>query len=187
MQAPALDKVRRSLVPLARGKVLEVGIGSGLNLPYYDSSVNLTGIDPSLELQSYARSVAEESGISVDFLAQGGEEMALDDNSFDTVLITWTLCTIPDPMKALSEIRRVLKPTGQVIFAEHGIAPDIGIARWQTRINPAWKMIGGGCNLNRPIEQLYEDAGFKFSSIERGYLPGPKVATYNYRGVAVLG
>ncbi len=184
MKAPAINRVRRQLVPLAEGNVLEIGIGSGLNLPYYDSSVTVTGLDPSLELQAMAREVAAEAGVPVDFLSVGGEQIPADDNTFDTVVMTWTLCTIPEPTAALAEIRRVLKPAGKVVFAEHGEAPDPGVARWQQRINPLWRVIGGGCNLNRRIETLYEGTGFRFDDIERGYLDGPKFATYNYRGVA---
>ena len=187
MKAPDLTNLRKRLVPLARGNVLEIGIGSGLNLPYYDSKVQVTGLDPSLELQTYAREVASEAGITVEFLSEGGEEIPTADNSFDTVLMTWTLCTIPDPRSALSEIRRVLKPEGRLIFAEHGKAPDASVAKWQDRINPVWNVIGGGCNLNRPMEQLFMDGGFVFDEIEKGYLKGPKWATYNYRGVARIG
>ncbi len=184
MKAPAMHQLRKQLIPQARGNVLEIGIGSGLNLPHYDKSVRVTGVDPSLELQVYARDVASEAGIDVDFLALGGESLPVDDNSFDTVVMTWTLCTIPDPLSALQEIRRALKPGGQVVFAEHGMAPDANVAKWQARFNPMWRVIGGGCNLNRRIDDLYESAGFKFDDIETGYIEGPKVATYNFRGLA---
>lgn len=184
MKQPAFRELRQKLVPLARGRVLEIGIGSGLNLPYYDRSVHVTGLDPSLELQAYARDVAREAGVDVDFIGLSGEDIPADDNAFDSVVMTWTLCTIPDPASALEEIRRVLKPGGKIIFAEHGEAPDANIARWQQRVNPVWKVIGGGCNLNRRIESLYQNGGFRFDDIERGYLPGPRIATYNYRGIA---
>lgn len=186
MKAPALNAVRRQLVPLAKGRVLEIGIGSGLNLPYYDQSVHVTGVDPSVELQQYAREVANKAGVEVDFLTTGGEEIPADDNSFDSVVMTWTLCTIPEPTRALAEIRRVLKPGGEVVFAEHGVAPDAGVARWQTRLNPMWNVIAGGCHLNRNIVPLYEDNGYQFADIEQGYLQGPKFATYTYRGLARL-
>lgn len=186
MKAPALTALRERLVPLAEGKVLEVGIGSGLNLPYYAPSVRVTGLDPSLELQAYAREVAGSVGLDVEFLSVSGEEIPVADNTFDSVVMTWTLCTIPDPDIALGEIRRVLKPGGKVIFAEHGEAPDAHIRRWQRRLNPMWRVIGAGCNLNRRIEPLYLGSGFVFKDIERGYLPGPKIATYNYRGIATI-
>lgn len=184
MKAPAMTKIRSQLVPLAEGKVLEIGIGSGLNLPFYDSNVQVTGVDPSAELQVYAQDIANSRGMNVEFLTQGGEEIPADDNSFDSVVMTWTLCTIPEPQKALAEIKRVLKPEGKILFAEHGEAPDPGVVKWQNRINPVWNVIGGGCNLNRKIEQLYTGGGFSFADIERGYIPGPRWATYNYRGVA---
>ena len=184
MKHPAFQALRSQLVPLAEGRVLEIGIGSGLNLPYYQRGVQVTGLDPSEELQVYAREVAGRERVAVDFLVGGGEDIPADDNSFDTVVMTWTLCTIPDPVASLAEIRRVLKPGGRVVFAEHGIAPDERVARWQGRVNPAWRVIGGGCNLNRPVEQLYRSGGFRFEQIDRGYLPGPKIATYNYRGLA---
>ena len=186
MKAPAMTELRQKLVPMAEGKVLEIGVGSGLNLPFYDRSVQVTGLDPSVELQSYARDVASRQGVDVEFLSEGGEEIPADDNSFDSVVMTWTLCTIPDPVAAMQEIRRVLKPEGKIILAEHGEAPDAGVSRWQKRINPIWNVIGGGCNLNRRIEALYQDSGFAFDQIDRSYLPGPKWATYTYRGVASI-
>ena len=184
MKAPAMKKLRERLVPLAQGQVLEIGIGSGLNLPFYDKSARITGLDPSLELQAYAREIAKKEGMNVDFVGLSGEEIPADNKSFDSVVMTWTLCTIPNPERALSEIKRVLKPGGKFIFAEHGEAPDINIARWQARINPIWNVIAGGCNLNRKIELLYENAGLKFETIEKGYIEGPKIATFNYRGIA---
>jgi ubiquinone/menaquinone biosynthesis C-methylase UbiE len=184
MKAPAMAKIRSELVPMAEGHVLEIGIGSGLNLPYYSNPASVTGLDPSLELQEYAREVAREQGIDVDFLSVSGEDIPADDNSFDSIVMTWTLCTIPDPLAALAEIRRVLKPHGKIVFAEHGESPDPDVARWQNRINPTWNVIGGGCNLNRRIRSLYESSGFGFDSIDEGYIPGPKVAAYSYRGIA---
>lgn len=186
MKAPAMNKIRRQLVPLAEGKVLEIGIGSGLNLPYYQDGTQVTGLDPSLELQSYAREIAAEQGRSVEFLPVSGEEIPADDNSFDSVVMTWTLCTIPRPARALSEIRRVLKPGARVVFAEHGMSPDDNVFRWQQRINPIWRAIAGGCNLHRDIEGLYQNAGFNLDDVERGYIEGPKFATYNTRGLARL-
>jgi len=186
MKAPALTKIRSSLLPIAEGKVLEIGIGSGLNLPFYNSDAQITGVDPSTELQAYAQDIAIEQGLKVEFLAQSGESIPVDNNSFDSVVMTWSICSIPEPNKVLLEIRRVLKPQGKVIFAEHGIAPDQEVVKWQNRINPIWNVIGGGCNLNREIDRLYIDAGFAFSDIEKGYIPGPRWATYNYQGVATI-
>ncbi len=184
MKAPDLTELRSRLVPHAEGKVLEVGIGSGLNLPFYEGDVHITGLDPSTELQVYAREVAERTGRDVEFIGLSGEDIPCDNNSFDSVVITWTLCSIPDPEKALSEIRRVLKPGGKMIFAEHGLSPDDKVARWQERINPVWKVIGGGCHLNRKMDALIGSAGFRFDSLTEGYIPGPRFATYNYRGIA---
>lgn len=186
MKSPDMTRLRRRLVPLAEGDVLEIGVGSGLNLPFYGKSVKVTAVDPSLELQVYAREVARESGIAVEFVAESGETLPLADNSFDSVVMTWTLCSIPDPGAALAEIARVLKPSGKLIFAEHGKSPDAGVAWWQDRLNGAWGAIGGGCNLNRPMERLYLDGGFSFDNLEKGYLRGPRFATYNYRGIARL-
>ncbi|MBO6555932.1 MAG: class I SAM-dependent methyltransferase [Pseudomonadales bacterium] len=181
-----MKAIRKKIVPLAEGNVLEVGIGSGLNLPFYDKSVKVTGLDPSLELQVMAQKVAAREGVNVDFISVGGEEIPAEDNSFDSVVMTWTLCTIPDPITALSEIRRVLKPNGKILFAEHGEAPDANVAKWQARLNPYWNVIGGGCNLNRRVTELYEGAAFTFDDIEKGYIEGPKIATYTYRGIASI-
>ena len=184
MKAPAMMQLRKQLIPLAEGRVLEVGIGSGLNLPYYDSSVQVTGLDPSLELQAYAREVAARHGRGVESLPVSGEDIPADDNSFDTVVMTWTLCTIPKPARALTEIKRVLKPGGRVVFAEHGMSPDADVLRWQQRINPVWKAVAGGCNLHRNVDALFEQGGFEFEDVERGYLEGPRFATFNTRGLA---
>ena len=184
MKSPDLTEIRAKLVPEATGNVLEVGIGSGLNLPFYEGNVKIVGVDPSVELQVYAREVAEHSGVDVDFLSGSGEEIPSEDNYFDSVVITWTLCSIPNPVQALQEIRRVLKPSGKMIFAEHGLSPDVNVAKWQSRINPIWKVIGGGCNLNRKIDELIVQAGFRFDALTEGYIPGPKFATYNFRGIA---
>lgn len=186
MKAPEMTRLRRQLVPLATGKVLEIGIGSGLNLPFYNKGVQVTGVDPSLELQAYAREVARESQVDIEFLGVGAEAIPLPDKSFDTVVITWSLCTIPDPDAALREVRRLLKPGGQLLFAEHGQSPEAHIAKWQRRINPTWNKIAGGCHLNRRPDQAILANGFNFADMTAGYIPGPKIATYSYRGIATL-
>ena len=186
MKTPELERLRRQWVPEAEGKVLEVGIGSGLNLPFYprNKQVSVTGVDPSVELQAYARDVAKATGTPVEFIAQGCEDLPFGNDYFDTAVVTWTFCTIPDPDTALIEIRRVLKPGGKLIFIEHGRAKDPDVIRWQDRINPVWKRLAGGCQLNREPDLSMLQHGFKFDAMEEGYIPGPKFATYNYRGIA---
>jgi len=178
---------RDKIVPLAEGVVLDVGIGSGLNIPFYNKSkINyLYGLDPSKELLDIAKSIAKENQLEVNFLQCSAESIPLPDKSIDTVLITYTMCTIPDVALSNSEIMRVLKDDGKLLFCEHGLAPDKHIAKWQKRINPLWGKIAGGCNLNRDIPKLISSSGFKISNMEEMYLPStPKFAGYNYWGVA---
>ncbi|MEJ6773882.1 MAG: class I SAM-dependent methyltransferase, partial [Porticoccaceae bacterium] len=158
---------RNKVVPMAEGVVLEVGIGSGLNIPYYDSSkVNrVIGLDPSEELNAMAKKVAADKGLEVEFILSGAESILLPDDHVDTVLVTYTMCTIPDALSANKEMRRVLKPGGKLIFCEHGLAPDGGVAKWQARIDPYWGKIAGGCHLNRDIPQLIQAAGFEIQSM----------------------
>ncbi|MDB9970941.1 class I SAM-dependent methyltransferase [Porticoccaceae bacterium] len=184
---------RGKVVPLAEGLVLEVGIGSGLNIPFYDAGKvdKVIGLDPSPELNEMAEKVvsktAAENGLGVEIILGSAEAMPFPDNHFDSVVITYTLCTIPDAESANLEIRRVLKPGGKLIFCEHGLAPDAGVAKWQGRIDPIWGKIAGGCHLNRDIPQLITGAGFTLETLEQMYLPStPKFAGYNYWGVAVI-
>jgi ubiquinone/menaquinone biosynthesis C-methylase UbiE len=179
-------QVRAEWVPHARGEVLEVGIGSGLNLPFYSPEVrHVYGVDPSAELQQMARRRTTRSSLNVEFLSQSAEEsLPLSDGSMDTVVMTWTLCSIPEPLKALHQMRRVLKPDGRLIFVEHGRAPDARVAAWQDRLNPVWKRIGGGCNLNRKTDQLLVQSGFQILELKTIYLPGPRPMTYTYQGFA---
>ena len=186
MKAPALSKLRSELIPSAEGKVLEVGMGSGLNLPHYEGISGLIGLEPSEELQNLAEDMLIQTHFPSEMLTGSAEDIPLESNTFDTVVMTWTLCSVTDPVLALSEIKRVIKPGGKVIFAEHGKSPDQNIRKLQKTLNPLWSRIAGGCQLNREIVDLYESSGFKFKSMERGYLEGPKFATYNYRGVAAL-
>ena len=179
-------KQREKVVPLAEGRVLEIGIGSGLNLPFYTSSKvkHLWGLDPSRETWALARDKYRQFGFDVEFIEASAEDIPLDRGSADTVLVTYTLCTIPDAIAALKEARRVLKPGGSLLFCEHGRAPDESVLRWQNRINPLWKRIGGGCNLNRPIPELIERAGFRIRNMDTMYIPGWKPASFNYWGAA---
>lgn len=178
---------RGKVVPLAEGTVLEVGIGSGLNLPLYSSDrvTKVLGLEPSPDMTRLARRAAEDVDIEVEFLDCPGEAISLDRDAVDTVLLTYTLCTIPDAQKALSEMARVLKPGGRLIFCEHGAAPDASVRRWQDRVDPIWKRIAGGCHLNRPIPGLIEQGGFQISELDTMYLPGWRPATFNYWGTAV--
>ena len=178
---------REKIVPLAKGIVLDIGIGSGLNIPFYNKSNidHLYGLDPSEELLKIAKPLAKKNELEIEFLQCGAEAIPLPEQSIDTVLITYTMCTIPDIKLSNSEIIRVLKPEGQLLFCEHGLAPDKNIAKWQRRINPIWSKIAGGCNLNRDIPKLITSSGFKISNMEEMYLPStPKFAGYNYWGVA---
>ncbi len=179
-------KQREKVVPLAEGRVLEIGIGSGLNIPFYDTHKvqHLWGLDPSADMWAIAQKHADRHHISAEFIQSGAEDIPLDDNSVDTVMMTYTLCTIPDVHTALDEIKRVLKPGGKLVFCEHGKAPDKSVQRWQDRINPLWGKIGGGCNLNRPIPNLLEQSGFKSSDMQTMYLPGWRPASFNYWGTA---
>jgi ubiquinone/menaquinone biosynthesis C-methylase UbiE len=182
---PAM-KQREKVVPLAEGRVLEIGIGTGLNIPFYKSSRvdHLWGLDPSAEMWSIAEKNALQHHIDVEFIQSGAESIPLDNNSADTVVMTYTLCTIGVVSSALNEIRRVLKPGGKLIYCEHGKAPDKNVERWQNRLNSTWNILGGGCNLNRPIAQLLEQSGFKSPDMKTMYLPGWKPASFNYWGTA---
>jgi len=184
MRNPESTRLREIWIPQARGEVLEIGIGSGLNLPFYSTQVRrIYGVDPSIELQRMARNHVGKN--SVHFLVQSAEEpLPLDSASIDTVVVTWTLCSIPNPANALQEMRRVLKPEGRFLFIEHGRSPDGGVAAWQDRLTPMWKRVAGGCHLNRPVDALIREAGFQISELQTGYLPGPRPMTYTYQGAA---
>ena len=184
-QKPSM-KQREKIIPFASGNVLEIGIGSGLNFSFYDKAkVNhLIGIDPSQETWNKIRFDIKKLPFDFDFIKALAELIPLDNNSIDTVVITYTLCTIPETNKALTEIRRVLKPSGKLLFCEHGKAPDEVILKWQNRINPIWKHVGGGCNLNRDIPAIIKNNGFKMRNLETMYIPGWKPASFNYWGTA---
>ena len=177
---------RQKVVPLAKGKVLDIGIGSGLNIPFYNSDKidKVIGIDPSHELIELAKELANDSKASIELVIGSAESIPYPDNFFDTVLVTYTMCTIPNVAIANKEMWRVLKDDGRLIFCEHGLAPDKKISKWQNRIDPFWGKIAGGCHLNRDIQKLITDAGFSFESLDKMYIPStPKFAGYNYWGV----
>ncbi len=178
---------RRKVVPQASGQILEIGIGTGLNLKHYDPEKveKVIGLDPSEASWEIARKNNPDINFPLEFVGLPGEEIPLQDDSIDTVLITFTLCTIPDPVKALEGMRRVLKPGGKLIFAEHGRAPDENVRKWQNRINPLWKFLCGGCNLNRDIPDLLQQGGFSVTQMDTMYLPStPRFAGFNYWGEA---
>jgi ubiquinone/menaquinone biosynthesis C-methylase UbiE len=179
-------KQREKVIPRATGRVLEVGMGPGLNLPFYDrSSVQLVwGLEPSEGMRRKAARALAETDLDVRWLDVSGEDIPLDDDSIDTVVLTYTLCTIGDPERALAEMRRVLTPDGLLLFSEHGEAPDETVRTWQHRIDPVWTRIAGGCHITRPIPELIESAGFEFIDVESAYLPGAKIASYHSWGAA---
>lgn len=179
-------KQRKKLVPHAKGEVLEVGFGSGLNLPFYDPQEvqKIFALEPSEGMRKLAARRISQSDIELEFIDLPGEEIPLESNSVDTVLITYTLCTIPDALAALEGMRRVLKPGGKLLFCEHGEAPDQNVRRWQNRLNSGWGKIAGGCNINRDIPRLLMEGGFTIIHDERMYIPGPKFLCYNYWGSA---
>lgn len=184
---PMISRMRQLVVPQAAGRVLEVGIGTGLNMRHYNKQqvTNITGLDPALQMHPLALERIARAGLPVDLVGLSAEKIPLLDASFDTVLITYTLCTIPDAHSALLEMHRVLKPTGKLLFCEHGHAPDASVVRWQERLQPLWGKVAGGCHLGRDIPALLRGAGFTLPSLETGYLPGPKPFTFHYWGEAL--
>lgn len=176
---------RERVISAAEGRVLEIGIGSGLNLPFYRSHVTeILGLDPSPRLITMAEHAARGSSKAVTFVEGSAEAIPLEKGSVDTVVTTWTLCTIPQAVAALEEARRVLKPTGRLLFVEHGMAPEENVRKWQDRLTPLWKRIGGGCHLNRPIRNLIEFSGFRVTQIATGYAKGPRPMAFFYEGIA---
>jgi ubiquinone/menaquinone biosynthesis C-methylase UbiE len=173
MRQRNLTAYRSRIIPAAEGRVLEIGIGSGLNLPFYSRNVtHVIGLEPSPKLMAMARRVERTGCESVEFIEGSAEAIPVKDASVDTVVTTWTLCSIPDALRALRDMRRVLRPGGHLLFVEHGRAPDPKVMWWQDRLTPVWKRLGGGCHLNRAIGTLIEDAGFQFDRLETGYMRG---------------
>jgi ubiquinone/menaquinone biosynthesis C-methylase UbiE len=187
MRSKRLAKLRECVVGEAQGRVLEIGIGSGLNLPFYRREVEaVLGVDPSPELLARARRQAAWVHFPVELYRGSAEELPLDDASVDSVVMTWTLCSVAEPAHALGEIRRVLRPGGALLFLEHGQAPEPGVARWQDRLTPIWRRVAGGCHLDRPVRRLIGTAGLRLATLETGYLvEGPRPFTFHYRGRAL--
>lgn len=182
----AISEQREQMVPLARSRVLEVGMGPGLNIPYYNAdNVELVwGLEPSEGMREKARSRLQKADVKVELIDLPGEEIPLEDDSVDTVLLTFTLCTIPDWETALNQMRRVLKSDGKLVFCEHGLSPDENVCKWQHRLNPYWNKFAGGCNLNRPIPELLKKCGFNVEQVAADYKPGPRPINYFYQGIA---
>lgn len=184
--APIIE-LRKKVVPLAKGKVLEVGIGSGINLSLYNPAQveHVWGLEPASGMRRKATKNLSLSPVTVEWLDLPGEAIPLDNNSVDTVLLTYTLCTIPDWKTALQQMHRVLKPQGKLLFCEHGRAPQKSVSKWQDRLTPVWKKFAGGCHLNRPIATCIEESGFTIEEINNLYLEkAPRFAGYMYYGQA---
>ena len=185
MQQKQMLPFRQRIGLAASGRVLDVGIGSGLNLPFYAGPIDrVIGVDPSPELLRFAEKRASQTSVPIELLRGDGEALPIGDRSIDTAVVTFTLCTVCNPAATLGEVRRVLKPGGRLLFAEHGRAPEAGVARWQDRITPVWKHVAGGCHLNRKPDDLMRSAGFAVEALETGYLKGPRPMGFVYAGSA---
>jgi ubiquinone/menaquinone biosynthesis C-methylase UbiE len=185
MRNKQLVPFRERVIGAADGRVLEIGVGSGLNLPFYRPSVvELVALEPAPRLVDMARGASRATTIPITFLEASAEAIPLDAQCVDTVVTTWTLCSIPQAATALAEMRRVLRPGGKLLFVEHGRSPDASVRRWQDRLTPIWRSCCGGCHLNRPITAMIEQAGFHIDRIETGYIPGPRPMTFMYEGSA---
>jgi SAM-dependent methyltransferase len=185
MRSKLLDHYRQRTIETARDLVLEVGVGSGLNLPLYGSAViRVVAVDPSQELLRLASERVANALVPVSLIRASAAHLPFSGSAFDTIVMTWTLCSIPNPMAALTEMRRVLRPGGRLIFVEHGLSPEIRTARWQHRLTPYWKHFSGGCHLDRKTDDLIRAAGFQISAVQTGYIQGPKPRTYMFQGPA---
>ena len=185
MRNRQLVPIRERVIGAAEGRVLEIGVGSGLNLPFYRPPAReVLALEPASRLVAMARAASRASTMPITVLEASAEAIPLDQHSVDTIVTTWTLCSIPLAATALAEMRRVLRPGGKLLFVEHGLAPDASVRRWQDRLTPIWRSCAGGCHLNRPIAAMIEAAGFRIDRIETGYIPGPRPMTFMYEGSA---
>ena len=185
MQQAQLVPYRSRVVSGATGQVLEIGIGSGLNLPFYSQSVKqIFGIDPSPKLLEMAHEATRQSSLPVELMEGSAEAIPIGNANIDTVVTTWTMCSIPNLDQALEEIRRVLRPGGKLLFVEHGLSPEPRVRWWQDCLTPLWTHLSGGCHLNRPIEEAIKRGGFSIERLDKGYLRGPKIMTFMYEGHA---
>jgi ubiquinone/menaquinone biosynthesis C-methylase UbiE len=185
MRNKELMPIRERVIGAAEGRVLEIGVGSGMNLPFYRPPVReVLALEPAPRLVAMARRVSRGATMPISFVEASAEAIPLDEHSVDSIVTTWTLCSIPQAATALAEMRRVLRPGGRLLFVEHGLAPDEGVRRWQDRLTPVWRRLAGGCHLNRPIRSMIEGAGFRIDRIETGYIPGPRPMTFMYEGSA---
>ena len=182
----SVSKQRMKVIPQAHGRVLEIGIGTGLNLPFYDTSQvrELVGVEPSQRMHHLVLQRSRAARLPVEIVGITAERLPLADAVFDTVVSTYTLCTIPDPVAALREVRRVLVPGGKLLFSEHGRAPDANVLKWQSRLQPCWSKLAGGCMLDRDIPAILREAGFD-PQVQSMYIPGPRIVSYHYWGAAV--
>ena len=177
---------RQTILKHAKGTVLDIGMGSGTNLPLLSNSnvKHIIGLEPSERLREKALSTAEKNNLCIETIPYGAEDIPLEKHSIDSAILTFTMCTIPDIDTALKEINRVLKPGGQLLFCEHGRAPEKNIQKWQNRLNPTWKKIAGGCNLNRNIPELINQTGLNIKMLDQGYMRGPKAMSFIHKGIA---
>jgi ubiquinone/menaquinone biosynthesis C-methylase UbiE len=185
MRNQYLRPYRERVAGAAEGRVLDMGIGSGLNLPFYSPRAGeILGLDPSPALLARARGNARGAQPPVRLLSGSAEQIPLHDHSVDTIVMTWTGCSIPGIAAALGEMRRVLRPGGRLLFVEHGRAPEPNVARWQDRVTPLWRCVSGGCHLNRKIDDLLAQNGFRIDRLATGYIPGPRMMTFFSEGAA---
>jgi ubiquinone/menaquinone biosynthesis C-methylase UbiE len=186
MRGSEVEEVRARVTGGLDGEVLEIGFGSGLNIPFYPAELtHVWAVDPAAVGRKLAAKRAAACAVPIEYIGLDAERLPVDDASADHVLSTWTLCTIPDPMVALAEIIRVLRPGGAFHFVEHGRSPDAKVARTQDRLNPLQRRVFGGCNLNRPIDHLVTASGLELTRLETYYMKGPRAMEYTFEGIAV--